>query len=118
LWERRVEIKVNGESVRHATSAGSIGTAAISVSGRHRPTAKFSCDLLGALPESHVEVKFYQRIVATDFMEQAKEDAEEGQIPIVIMKQNGGEWMCMIRMQDSVAFAKRLADNFDGVITR
>ena len=79
---------------------------------------KFSCDLLGALPESHVEVKFYQRIVATDFMEQAKEDAEEGQIPIVIMKQNGGEWMCMIRMQDSVAFAKRLADNFDGVITR
>jgi len=53
----------------------------------------------------HVECKRYKRIVAADFMRQAIEDHVEGDIPIVVMRENGGETLVMLRADDLKDFS-------------
>ena len=73
----------------------------------------FSADLLHALPETHVEVKRYKRIVALDFLEQALEDAEPGELPVVIMREDRGSWVCMMRLEDSPRFCALLTEQLN-----
>ena len=69
--------------------------------------ADSTADLLNALPECHVEVKRYKRIVASDFMKQAVEDSDN-QLPIVLMREDGDVWLVVLRIEDSPEFAQRL----------
>lgn len=61
----------------------------------------------------HLEVKRYKRIVSYDWMIQAVEDSNEGEIPVVLSRQDGGEWCVTLRMEDSVDFARRLIGHMD-----
>lgn len=72
----------------------------------------YSGDLLGAPEGLHVEVKFYQRIAALKFLRQAESDAQEGEVPVVLMRENGDkEWTVMVRLKDSGALAACLNKN-------
>lgn len=72
----------------------------------------YSADLLGAPEGLHVEVKFYASIAALKFLRQAEADAREGEIPVVLMRENGDkEWTLMVRVKDSVRLAYVLSDN-------
>ena len=78
---------------------------------------KYSCDILNALPNAHVEVKLYKRIVALDFLAQATDDAQEGELPIVLMRENGKtDWVCMFRVKDSKNFMQQLCTNIGEIV--
>lgn len=60
-------------------------------------------------PGLHLEVKLYAKIGAMRYMDQAKEDAARtGDIPTVLMRENGGEWCVMVPMNRSVDFARKI----------
>lgn len=73
-------------------------------------SGKYSCDLLGGPEGLHLEVKRYAQIAASRFMDQAQADAFGGpDIPVVLMREDGGEWLCMFRMRDTKEFLARLS---------
>lgn len=74
----------------------------------------WAADLIGALPCFHFEVKRYARISAADFMKQAVDDKNEGQIPVVVMRENQGEWLVIVRLEDTPAFAEELRSHLSG----
>ena len=59
------------------------------------------CDVKveGDLP-LHLEIKGIKRIAACRYMDQAVRDAKEGNIPIVLMRENRGRWMIMLHLSD------------------
>ena len=60
-------------------------------------SGKFSADLLGVPDKIHIEVKFNAAISALRFMDQAVRDAKQGQIPLVLMRENKNiEWFVMV----------------------
>lgn len=71
-------------------------------------SGKYSGDLMGGPEGLHLEVKRYKRIVASDFMKQAIEDAAPGEIPVVLSREDGGDWLVTVRMKDSLEFAERI----------
>jgi len=75
---------------------------------------KFGADLLYALPSGHVEVKRYKSIKAFDFYEQAQRDAKSGEIPVVVMREDGAcHWLVMFSIEDSLKFALAVLENFE-----
>lgn len=48
----------------------------------------------------HVEVKRRAQIGAEKFMAQAEHDADPGKVPVVVMRQDGGEWLLMVRLEN------------------
>lgn len=68
-------------------------------------SGKFTGDLMGGPAGLHLEVKRYKRITTTDFMKQAIADAGEGEIPVVLMREDYGTWLALVRMEDTRAFA-------------
>lgn len=67
-----------------------------------------AADIEGVDPGLHIEVKVgysYKKIY--DFMEQAKADAKEGQIPIVNCHMDRKEWLCVIRLDDFIELFKK-----------
>ena len=60
-------------------------------------------------PNLHVETKRRKAIAATQFMDQAVRDARPGQTPIVVMRQDRGEWLAMVRVADLTALAVQVA---------
>ena len=68
----------------------------------------WSADVLAALPDSHVEVKRYAKIAACRFLEQAIADAKDD-LPILLMREDKGEWMVLLRMSDTPRFATSLS---------
>lgn len=76
--------------------------------------ADSTADLLNALPECHVEVKRYKRITATDFMDQAVTDSSENEVPVVLMREDKGTWLVVLRIEDSKEFATRLLEQLGG----
>ena len=49
----------------------------------------------------HVEVKRWKAIAAIGFYDQATKDAKEGEVPIVMMRQDGDKrWVIMLDVQD------------------
>jgi hypothetical protein len=62
-------------------------------------------DIIRALPQSCIEVKYLKKIGAFRFYEQCEEDAPEGDLPIVMMKETGRDlWL--------VAFDARQAESY------
>ena len=73
----------------------------------------YAADLICALPLFHFEVKRYKTIASTKFMEQAVEDKNDGQIPVVVQREDHGEWLLVIRLEDSETFARTLVEHLD-----
>lgn len=63
----------------------------------------------------HLEVKRYAKIAAMAFMEQAVRDSK-GLIPVVLMRENDGDWVMMVRLQDSVGFSRNLVEHLNGAL--
>lgn len=73
-------------------------------------SGKFSSDLTGALEGAHLEVKCLAGIHALRFLDQARRDAKEGEIPVVLMKEDRGPWVVMVEIERSPEFAERLVE--------
>ena len=71
----------------------------------------FAPDLLHAGMNIHVEVKSVGKIGSEKYLRQAELDAEDSELPIVVMKQSRGEWCVMFRLKDSVRFADMISEN-------
>lgn len=71
----------------------------------------YAADLLHAGHEVHVECKHMARLGTERFILQAERDAAEGELPVVVMRQNRGEWCVMFRLKDSIAFADMIVAN-------
>lgn len=71
----------------------------------------YAADLLHAGYAVHVEVKNVARLGTERYMLQAERDADESELPVVVMKQSRGEWCVMLRLSDSVKFADMLVAN-------
>lgn len=65
----------------------------------------YSADLLHCDPAGrlHVEVKLRRRLSVVSFMDQAIRDCKEA-VPVVLMRQDGGEWLVMFRCSDTAGF--------------
>lgn len=67
-----------------------------------------SGDIVIAGTTVHCEVKGYAAIAACRFMDQAIRDARSGSVPLVLMRENRGEWMAMLRLADAARMAIEL----------
>lgn len=68
-------------------------------------------DLVNALPQAHVEVKRRRNLAVARFLDQADEDRRAHEYPVVLMREDGGPWLVLLRMEDSLRFAQSLAEN-------
>ena len=73
-------------------------------------------DIQHALPSASIEVKRRARLAVYQFVDQAKAQAMAGEIPVVVMRQDRGEWLVLLRLTDSLGFAQRLATNMGQAI--
>lgn len=72
---------------------------------------KFSADVLHADrgDRLHVEVKLRRRLSVMAFVEQASRDADPlRKIPVVLMREDHGEWLVMVRIADTKGFVDAL----------
>ena len=63
--------------------------------------ANGDADVVG-LPGLHIECKRVERLNLDDAMAQAKADAREEEIPVVMHRKNNGEWRVTIPLKDFV----------------
>ena len=73
----------------------------------------YASDLLGGPDGLHLEVKRFRRVVSYDWLLQAQRDAKDNDIPVVLARQDGGDWTVTVRMEDSVEFARRLLGHLE-----
>lgn len=59
-----------------------------------------SQDVLHDIPGIHFEVKRTEALQLHPAMEQAAEDATEGDIPVVAFRRNRGKWVAILPMDD------------------
>lgn len=57
-----------------------------------------------------LEVKRRKSIASCRFMDQSVSDAKEGTLPIVVMREDNGEWIVCVRVADCPAFVAALAE--------
>lgn len=69
-------------------------------------SGKLSADLIGT-GLVHFECKKRRTIAAARFMDQAVNDCGT-QIPVVIMREDHGEWLLVVRVKDARRFAKEI----------
>jgi len=62
----------------------------------------------------HCEVKRYSAIAAMKFLAQSEDEAAPGNTPIVLMREDAGEWTVMMRVADAPEFARKLLDLMRG----
>lgn len=63
--------------------------------------ANGDADVVG-LPGLHIECKRVERLNLDDAMAQAKSDARDEEIPVVMHRKNNGEWRVTIPLKDFV----------------
>ena len=78
-----------------------------------RRTQQFSgtdgtSDVSSELNGVHIEVKRYSRIASLRFMEQARRDSKPGDLPLVAMREDLGEWTIMIQAKDLQRIASKI----------
>lgn len=66
-----------------------------------------AADVIG-LPGVRFEVKGRRSIGALRFMDQARAEAEDYEIPVVLMRENGGDWHLMMALSDVLGLLERL----------
>lgn len=57
-------------------------------------------------PSIHLECKRLKRIAVTKHMEQAKRDCREDQLPVVMMREDRGEWLVMVPLDRLAEFVE------------
>lgn len=67
-----------------------------------------SPDVVHNLDGLHFEVKRVERLNIYDAMDQAVDDAGEGEIPVVAHRRNGRYWMVTMRAEDFLTLAPRI----------
>lgn len=72
--------------------------------GRNGRTAE---DLDHALAGVHFEIKSRKGIAAMEWLEQAEEDCGD-KVPVVVMRENRGEWCALVRLSDLPALARHV----------
>lgn len=81
---------------------------------------KHSADLLDAGPTLHVEVKRIASIASLKYFAQAERDRKKGEMPVVLMRQNGplyGQerpltgWVVMFAIEDTEQFVQNYLAN-------
>lgn len=72
---------------------------------------KHSADLLNVGEGVHAEVKFVAKLGCAKFMLQASRDAKATEFPIVLMRENAGKWLLMLKPEDSLRFARMVLKN-------
>lgn len=79
----------------------------------------FTADLLGGPPGLHLEVKRYARIVPADWVQQATEDSKKsGDVPVVLCREDRGEWNVIIPMEQAEEFARALIEHLGTAFQR
>ena len=78
-----------------------------------RRTQQFSgtegtADVSSSLEGVHFEVKRYAGIAAVRFLEQAERDRRPGDLPVVAMREDRGEWTVMVRAKHLEEMAKKI----------
>ena len=68
--------------------------------------ANGDADVVG-LPGVHLEVKRVERLNIVNAMEQSKSDASENEIPVVVHRRNGQEWLLTMRFTDYLDMYER-----------
>ena len=61
--------------------------------------ANGDADVVG-LPGIHIEVKRVERLNIDNAMEQSKNDARDGEMPVVIHRKNGKKWLVTMSIDD------------------
>jgi hypothetical protein len=78
----------------------------IAVTRAAQNSGKEQADLRGT-PGIHWEVKWCAKIGACRFMDQARADCGED-VPVVLMRENGGQWMVMVPLDELDRLFQRL----------
>lgn len=96
------ELEARDQVRKHWYSPGCVRTAQVS--------GKFSSDLLYGPPGLHIEVKRHKYIAALKFLQQAMEDAEGHETPVVLMRGDRVDsWVVMFRIEDTDNFCVSMA---------
>lgn len=69
--------------------------------GQQYSGANGDADVIG-LPGIHIECKWVERLNIWDAMDQSRRDAKEGEMPTVIHKRNGTDWLVTMTLDDWV----------------
>lgn len=64
-----------------------------------------SADVIG-LKNIHIECKFVERLSLYDALAQAKHDAREGEMPVVMHRKNNCEWVAIQPLADWIELYK------------
>jgi Holliday junction resolvase len=64
-------------------------------------------DLIG-VPGVRFEVKGRKSIGALRFLDQARTEAKAGEVPVVLMRENAGDWVLMVPLEHVRALIERL----------
>jgi hypothetical protein len=99
----RGELEASKEAANHWFASECYRTA--------QRDGKETADISKALPGAHVEVKRRKKIAATHFMDQAIRDKAEEEFPVVLMRQDRGDWLVMIRLEDTLRFVRGYLKN-------
>lgn len=67
-----------------------------------------SPDVVAKLPGVHIEVKRTETLSIYQAIKQAKADAPEDSVPVVLHRRNGKKWLCVVELDDLPALASRL----------
>lgn len=68
--------------------------------------ANGDADIIDALPKIHIECKRTERLSLYDALSQAKHDAREGEMPVVMHRKNNCEWIVVQPLEDWIALYK------------
>ena len=98
---KRGELEARDEVRRHWHSPNCIRSA--------QAGGSYAADLLEGPPGLHLEVKRYKSIAAFRFLDQATKDVSSGDVPVVLLKEDGGKWAVLFYIEDTRAFRHALA---------
>lgn len=72
-----------------------------------------TADIVGGPPGLHLEVKHHKKIGAVRFWEQAFDDCFGGNLPVVLMREDGGQWMVMFEAFRAGDFVRGFLQGLD-----
>ena len=78
--------------------------------GQQYSGANGDADVVG-LPGIHIECKRVEKLNISTAMQQSIRDARKYEVPVVMHRKNGEEWLCTIRLDDFIDILKRTEIN-------
>ena len=67
-----------------------------------------SPDVIHSIPNLHIEVKFTERFSLYPAMDQADEDAGDGEVPVVFHRRNSERWVVIMDASDFLRVMKEI----------